>query len=157
MKIRTALDIPGITDLDTFHEWLLVQPGAVARLEMLGIRASQVGRPDHPNMNGSPAIAVVNHGRWIANCPTDQCGGAAFCFPGARVFLCANCANVENGCQWRPLTWPPPTGPDSRGAIEEALSARLLPEQAHWVPGETVAHLLAENALLIGAGGVALL
>lgn len=87
---------------------------------------------------GDAVPVVLNQGRWIACCP--DCNGAQLASQTDQRFLCNECANIANGGAWRPTAWPP-----DRPAIEAALDRRQ-PANQNWVPGETVADLLAENA-----------
>ena len=88
--------------------------------------------------------AEANHGRWIVVCP--DCAGAQFACPDDRRFMCNECANAAVGGFWRPVIWP-----KERAKIDELLMLRPDPKTRHWVPGESVANLKAENK----ANGVA--
>ena len=57
--------------------------------------------------------------------------------------MCVECANRGNGGAYRPVAWP-----KAAAAIERLLDARPDPKLQNWAPGETVAQLAAENALL---------
>ena len=87
---------------------------------------------------GTPIPAVVNAGRWVVQCP--DCTGAQMCAVSDPRFLCVNCLNAGNGGQWRPVAVPA-----NRTAIEALLLVRPLAVNRNWLPGETVAHLQAEN------------
>lgn len=95
-----------------------------------------------------PAVAYVNHGRWIARCPDELCNngqpGVMYAEPDTP-FYCTVCANVSIGHLWRPVQWPP-----ERAAIEAELGRRSYPHQRNWTPGETVEHLRTERLLLTG-------
>lgn len=89
----------------------------------------------------SQAVAVyVNEARWVVDCP--DCGGAQIASRADRRFMCNECANIAIGGLWRPVVWPSST---VEQGIEKALAPRP-PRNAHWLPGETVADLVAENA-----------
>jgi hypothetical protein len=94
----------------------------------------------------SPMTAEINHGVWIARCPCRTPGDPA---PGCIVWTaaplgwCVRCGNETAGWRWRRILLP---GPDERAAIEAALVVRPV-EHRNWTPGETVAELLAENAV----------
>ena len=92
------------------------------------------------------AIAYVNHGRWVADCPTQSCPGAVALLPGV-AFLCDSCLNVDCGHRYRPVAWPA-----HRGRIEEILIERMLLEEANWIPSETVDDLEADDALHMSGG-----
>lgn len=138
-KIVTAAELFGVTSAQAQHAWLLSRRTVRQRMASLGIAAGQVGEPDAVDADAQPALAYVNNGRWVADCPTAHCGGALALVEGVP-FLCGNCLNVETGHRYRPVTWPA-----DRSAIESALEARVLPEQANWRAGELVAALLDEN------------
>jgi hypothetical protein len=109
-------------------------PLVAAELTARGTRANSV-----------TTTAYVDHGRWVARCP--------FC-PSAQVvsasdpwFICAG----EDGCLNLPvagasarIVFP---GPLVRAAIEQALLRRPQLHNRNWNPRETVADLLAENAV----------
>ena len=95
-------------------------------------------RFDTPTAPKSEAVAAyVNEGRWIAECP--DCRGAQLAARDDRRFLCNECGNVSIDGKWRPVIWP-----EDVEAIEAALEPRDK-GNAHWLPGETAAHLRAEN------------
>lgn len=93
----------------------------------------------------SPLVARINHGAWIVSCPCDAEGEPA---PGMMLWLsvpwawCVRCRNASAGGKWRPVTVPPR---DELAAIERVLAERHAPISRNWLPGETVAHLVAEN------------
>jgi hypothetical protein len=84
------------------------------------------------------AFAYVNHGRWVADCPTG-CGGAEL----ARddEFMCRECLNAGAGRRPMPLVWP--SDEDGR-AIEAALAVRPVVNR-NWNLNESIGALLAEN------------
>lgn len=139
LQIATARTLYNVHDADEYHRWLLTRGSVRQRMQLLNVRANQVGTPDNPDVNAPPALAYVNHGRWVADCPTPFCTGAAVLMPGAP-YLCGNCLNAECGYRYRLVEWP-----IQRREIEDILSARLLPENANWRPGETIERLALEN------------
>ena len=85
------------------------------------------------------AYAEVNHGRWIARCPRPYCTNAMQVDRGQATFGCV----ALDGCGWiGELVWP--ADPD---AIEALLAMRPVPGTRNWLPGETLAQLLAENVV----------
>jgi hypothetical protein len=86
---------------------------------------------------GVMVAVVVNDGRWIVQCPT--CRSAQWAAKTDRRFMCVECGNADHGHQWVTVEWP-----DEIEAIESALEARP-PGNRHWLPGQTVADLVAEN------------
>lgn len=105
-------------------------------------------------MNGGlvvKAVAYVNHGRWIADCPTPYCGNALSLEPKQTMF---HCSSDVGGCQSiAEVLWPSETE-----AIDAVLSNRPIPATRNWAPaghrqaiscrvpdGQTVADLIAET------------
>ena len=74
-----------------------------------------------------------NHGRWVADCPADQCSEAHRVTPGDG-FLCVNCGLTSK------LGWPL-----NMEQIDRVLSTRSVPETRNWLPGETIDDLVVEN------------
>ena len=138
MRIATASLLYGVTSPEEYHRWLLAQGSVKLRMRQMGVLAEQVGTPDAPDTAATPATAYVNHGRWVADCPTQYCAGAAVLY--RDTFLCGNCLNAECGYRYRLVSWP-----REKGGIEEALSARAIPAVTNWYPGETVQKLRNEN------------
>lgn len=89
-------------------------------------------------LKAAHAIAYVNHGRWLADCPFN-CGGARMVQPNVD-FWCVFCGNADAGGQSVPVDWP--GNPDQ---IEEVLKYRQLERYRNWTPGETIAKLREEN------------
>ena len=139
-RIATAAELFAVTTPEEQREWLLRRRSTKQRLASFGASASDVGSPDDIALGASPAVAYVNQGRWVADCPTPGCGGAMALVRGAMGFLCGACLNVEVGYRYRPLSWPV-----EAVEAEAVLSVRMLPEQANWRPGESIAALEAEN------------
>lgn len=80
-------------------------------------------------------VAVVNHGRWVAECPAAECPEAHKVTPPADLFKCGNCG--ATAAVTFPAGWP---------AISAVLALRPVPQTRNWTPPETVADLTAENA-----------
>lgn len=87
-----------------------------------------------------PAIAYVNHGRWVADCPSG-CGGAMLLDP-ELPFMCGECFNAELHGRWRLVDWPA-----NRTEIESWLELRKLAHTANWSLGETIEQLREENRI----------
>lgn len=132
MKIITARSHYKYRSADEYTRWL----------RDLALRTGQDGQKIMPHQlvddKAVPAIAYVNHGRWVADCPTG-CGGAMLVEPD-MPFVCGNCFNAELHGKWRAVLWP-----DDKAGIETELEKRPLPHTANWLPGETVADLRREN------------
>lgn len=131
------------------------------RLEF--VRQSMIGHGHDPRLlppitevatEAPPAVAWVDHGRWLAACPDPNCRapgptgapGIEYVQPGEPFFCCA-CANVGVGHRWRLVGWP-----RNRAEIERLLAARPYPHQRTWLPGEPVERLEHENAAIAAAG-----
>jgi hypothetical protein len=82
----------------------------------------------------------VNHGRWLADCPTPHCGNASYVDPADPRFFCVECANPLADGWWLPVEFP-----DDRDEIEAALFARPVAAARNW-SGETAGQLRAENS-----------
>jgi len=100
--------------------------GAVRRQQ---VAARQRGRAVVAESSGV-LVPYVNWGRWVADC---VCGSGVACDPAWPLGLCLECGSRYE------IDWP-----SSRRAIEQALVPRHV-RNRHWVPGETVADLRAEN------------
>lgn len=81
------------------------------------------------------AVARVNHGRWIADCPWCETGMQTR--PDWGVAYCAECgAGYERGTV---------VFPDDHAEIEAVLLTRVKRSQQHWDNRQTLEELVAEN------------
>lgn len=96
------------------------------------------GMPDAMLLDGQAVVAQVNHGRWVADCPS--CLIAQIVDPADPQLWCPVCQPAG----WRSIVFP-----SEREAIEALLEERDDPISRNWGPWETVGMLAAENA----AGG----
>ena len=99
--------------------------------------------PPVTNIQGT-VTAYINDGRWVADCPAG-CGGALVVSERQPIFICADCGSPENGDNWYAVAFPA-----QKTSIERVLLKRpaRAPDRAHtrhWLPGETVDKLKAEN------------
>ena len=118
--------------------------GVVSHIEGM---AKGMGWTIRPGIGNPPAVAKINHGRWIADCPNCPAGtGAEFVDPNFDLFFCMSCGNVLVNERIRRVDFPPPP---QVAEIEAILEPRPLKNQ-NWEPGETLEQLLAENQ----AGGI---
>jgi hypothetical protein len=108
---------------------------------MLNHLAPEPPAPDAVD-EGAEAVAYVNHGRWVADCPSPACTGAELVDPDEPRFYCLSCYNAAFGGLWLPVRFPPER---ERQAIERALLARPRARNRNWYPGETVAQLEEEH------------
>ena len=91
------------------------------------------------------AVATVNHGRWIAECPLQcdgqPCSGSECVTEDDKVFLCLSCGNQEINGNFLQVDFPPP---GLRHKFE--LSLAMRPEQyRNWFADETPNKLAEEN------------
>ena len=92
------------------------------------------------------AIARINHGRWLADCP--YCDGAELVHPDERFFVCLSCGNLGLGSPNKldgdgrilHVEFPP-----NWHSIERILISRPDEVTRNWNPGETMADLRREN------------
>ena len=87
----------------------------------------------------TPMDAYINHGRWVAEC--GNCETAVVVDDGDLFFWCPRCGSGD--------VWTPIALPSDRSDIEAQLLRRNgwrgTGKTRNWVPGETVADLIAEN------------
>lgn len=101
-----------------------------------------------------PALARVNWGRWIADCPScgsalavepgqERLGGPLWESDGERMYLagfregCWDCGTVTD------LVWPDSGTVDG---VERLLGMRPDPKTRNWEPHESLHDLMRENA-----------
>ena len=101
--------------------------------------AEAAGRQLPPPMARANRVqAVVNHGRWVIECPSHECGGAVIASEG-DPFMCPYCFNASNEGRWYNVQFPP-----DKKRIEATLLKR--PDRnRNWLLGESVAQLENEN------------
>jgi len=115
-------------------DWVLATSSARQTLAARDMTAHMVVRTVDGRL--APAVAYVNHGRLVADCPTDGCGGALLVHRTAGLFLCPYCLVGPR----RIVT------PRDLDAIEAMLGMRPVLTTRNWRPGETLADLRLENA-----------
>lgn len=86
------------------------------------------------------AIARVDHGRWLADCPMRDCCSAQHVSKEDPWFFCANCTNAEVGCKSIPVVWP-----KEHEEIEQMLLRRPFVPTRNWQPPLSVKDLDEEN------------
>lgn len=100
-------------------------------------KQGRLGKLPQASAPKKDAIKVlVNHGRWLVECP---CGSAQYASCDDARFLCSQCWNEDVGGRWKAVVWP--KDPE---AIEAALSGRPIPNR-NWIPSETVDDLHEDN------------
>lgn len=91
---------------------------------------------------GVRAVARVNGGRWIADCPTPDCNGAEYVSFTDPVLFCHGCRNAAVDHLLIPVDVP---SEKTRTQVETYLLARPVPETRNWDPSEPVTKLRDEN------------
>lgn len=83
--------------------------------------------------------AYINHGRWVADCPTPGCGAAYIVTPNDTSLLCGNC-----GTGWWFIRFP-----RDRSELEQLLLKRIpgvgRAPTRNWLPNQTVDDIRDEN------------
>ena len=103
------------------------------------MRRANGPEPRGDEVVGAPVAVIVNHGRWLVECPGLDCSDAQHASRDDHRFFCVSCYNAFVDTRWIPVTWP-----DDPDAIDRALSVRPLPYR-NW-NGEPIDALLADNA-----------
>ncbi len=100
-------------------------------LKALLRKAYRVANPQIGGINNSTIRPVVNHGRWLIDCP--YCNSASYARDD-KLFFCADCQNGTIGGQYIKTPFP-----RNRRAIERILEVRPS-ENQNWT-NETIATL----------------
>lgn len=108
-------------------------------LHLARFRDGSTVEPRGDTVVGSPIAVVVNHGRWLIECPGIGCSGAQHASRDDHRFFCTDCHNAWLDTRWAPTVWP-----DDPDAIDAALAVRPV-EYRNW-NGEPLDVLLADNA-----------
>lgn len=103
-------------------------------LNVLDSRLAAQGIPPAPRPLGEapdapPAVAVMNHARWLAHC---ECGSAVMLFRAAEWMWCPSCGNAAAGGKMRPVIWPAALERINRDAASRPTGL------AHWTPEDEV-------------------
>lgn len=105
-------------------DWLTVMD---SRLVTQGLPPAP--RPIGEAPDAPPAIAIMNHARWLAEC---ECGSAVLLFKGGEWFWCPSCGNAAAAGKMRPIQWPSEL--DRINRDKESQPSGL----AHWTPEDEV-------------------
>lgn len=115
-----------------------VEHFVISQRRMLGEDAEPRPEPSGTAVGkATVALARVNHGRWIVDCPF--CPSAALVTPDDPRFFCVECGNAAAHGRWAKVIFP-----DDVDAIEQTLEPRPAALQ-NWEPGEDVDALRVEN------------
>ncbi len=95
------------------------------------------GTPLPPVEIKGNVTAYIQGGRWVAECPDPDCGGALEVDREDPRFFCPVCTTPD----WFAVVFP-----RSADALEAELVKRPVPHTRNWLPHETLADLRAENA-----------
>lgn len=130
--------------IETFESWFSTDDHAiVAYANPSSIRDRTL--PTAATANTVTAIARVEHGRWIADCPLCD-AGAELVNTAISTIFCCECRNTQVAHALVPVTMPA-----DREQIEQLLLARPDERNRNWRPGETIEQLAAENTLNLGS------
>lgn len=124
-RLMTLAELRGIETAEQFRAFLGSLKAVRLELVRQGLRAVP---PVLVDATAAPAVARVNHGDWIADCPTPRCGGSTVLMRG-EPFICGRCLNAEIGNRWRRVTWP-----KDAGAIEAILTRQPSSQLRNWDP-----------------------
>lgn len=142
-RLRTAIGERGWPHVHAQYQWLLARNGG-----------RFIHLPEAIRQDAAPAMAYVNSGRWVADCPNPRCTGdcrGAACSAAMDLlpdrdapYMCGCCYNADIDGEWRPVEWP--DNQHIRHA-ERLLAARWNEHTRNWHPhqGETAVHLASEN------------
>ena len=108
-----------------------------SELEFLKAFWARKQRSLFPTSAQGTVEAVINHGRWLVECP-NGCGGASTVSTKEPFFVCVECGSPENNGLLYNVKFP-----QNKVAIETALMKRLQ-HNRNWAK-ETVAELEDEN------------
>ena len=125
----------GLTERADYHRLVIVTTYFTA-----GGEPSDLGQPSDVDEWLPHARALVDHGRWIINCPDSGCVGAIMAQEG-WPFICPFC--VDEGKRYRNVDWP---DPGTRTAVEQNLLLRPQAENRNWNPlTETLEDIVSET------------
>jgi hypothetical protein len=93
-----------------------------------------------PTAKDEDVHVVVNHGRWVVECP--DCHGAQLACRTDLRFMCNECGNISISGEWRAVVWPA-----QADAIAAELTKRPRVVNQNWLPGETLTDLQLETEL----------
>lgn len=91
---------------------------------------------------GITATARVNGGRWIADCPDPDCGGAEYVSFEDPFLFCHECRNGRVSNQPVRIDLPDAT---TRARVEAYLGARPVPSTRNWHQEMSVKDIREEN------------
>lgn len=74
------------------------------------------------------AVAYMNWGRWISDCPREDCSYAFKLEPGQEMYVCRTRQGEGCGAE-APIEWPP-----DAAEIEAELQRRPVTSTRNWYP-----------------------
>jgi len=134
-KVITATDIAKRDGLNSQREW-------IRRLSIKMHKHRQLDTPftEKIKRDAEPALAQINHGRWIATCPA--CGvGVEYVDPEEKIFYCFSCGNYAIGGDGRRVQFP-----RNWVAIEKRVMERPVKKRkgANYIDREFMAETVGE-------------
>ncbi len=108
---------------------------------MVRISGGRIPSMNEIDESAETALARVNCGRWITDCPQIRCPGTSYVWIGGpRQFFCGVCSNRGIGGMFRLVTIP-----DEWEEIEAVLFERFVFTERNWNRGLSVLDLAVEN------------
>lgn len=135
--IHTLHTTYGAQTANTHEMWVQAQAVKIAQ-NGYGSNPQLIQPITEVAVDAKPAIARLNHSRWLADCPNGDRGAMLLNYD--QPYMCPYCCNVDIGGRWRPVEWP-----TNIQEIERCLEKRMLPHTRNWEPGETIWQLRKEN------------
>ena len=98
-NVITSKDIAQRDGCKSQKEWILKKSFAMKKRRSLDTPFT-----GKVNKTADPAVAYIDFGRWLANCPA--CGGAEYVNYDEKIFYCFNCGNHELNGDARTVNFP---------------------------------------------------
>ena len=137
----TAREALGVRDEERYREWTIGKRGR--RALRRGVRPDSIAPASEISATATPAIARVDAGRWIADCPNPLCNSAMLLIKGQRGFLCGDCFNADVEARaHRALRWP---ANHVLRQVEELLLERPEETFMHWDQRVSIDELRRRN------------
>lgn len=131
---------PARPHIETFDTWFRGLGHIAVAIKNPSSRGDGTLPTGEINEDTVRAVARVNNGRWIADCPFGDNGAELVAEDG--LFFCCECRNATVDHAYLPVLMP---SDQDRPEIEQLLLARPNEENRNWLPYETVADLAREN------------
>ena len=97
-----------------------------------------------PRREQGEVKAVINHGRWIVECP-GRCGGAVAASMESPIFACSICGGPENDGRAYRVVFPQFWEALEAALVKRPPGASSSAENRNWRPEESLAAIKREN------------